>query len=65
MLSPAVQASVDQLAALARDAYLEFGVDINDPIQVRAIEATWYMVAANQHAVPWILNGIAQAIQPA
>ena len=65
MLSPAVQASVDQLAALARDAYLEFGVDINDPIQVRAIEATWYMVAASQDAIPWILNGIAQAIQPA
>lgn len=65
MLTPAVQASVDQIAAVARDAYLEFGVDLHDPAQVRAIEATWYMIAANQHALPWVLNGIAQAVQPA
>ena len=61
MLSPAVQASVDQLAALVRDAYITMGVDIHDPAQKRAIEATWLMVGANLHAITFILAGIDHA----
>jgi hypothetical protein len=62
MLSPAVQASVDQIAALVRDAYRELGVDIHDPAQKRAIQATWLMIGSNLHAPTWILSGIDHAV---
>lgn len=62
MLTPAVQASVDQIAALVRDAYTQLDVDLTDPQTCAAIRATWWIVAANQASLPWILSAIDQAI---
>lgn len=62
MLTPAVQASVDQIAAVVRDAYTMYGVDLNDPAQLRAIRATWLLVSANMHAPLWVLAGIDEAV---
>ena len=61
-LSPATQATLDQLSALARDAFDEMDVDLTDPDQRRAVTATWYMIAANQHATPYILAAISEAV---
>ena len=62
MTTPALTANLDQLAACARDIFAWFGVDVEDPAQVRAIQATWSMVAGNPHSTPWVLAAIAQAI---
>lgn len=62
MLTPAVQASVDQIAALVRDAYQQLGMDLDDPHTRATIRATWMIVAANQPSLPWILSAIDQAI---
>ena len=63
MLNTAVQASVDQIAAVVRDTYDLWDVDLHDDKQRRAIQATWLLVTANQHALLWILAGIDEAIQ--
>lgn len=63
MLSPDVQASLDQIAAVVQDAYVLYGVDIHDPAQLRAIKATWLFISANQHALIWVLAGIDEALQ--
>lgn len=59
---PAVRANMDQLAAYARDAFDLLDVDLHDPAQVKAIHACWQIIASNQHATPWVLAAIAQAV---
>lgn len=61
-MDPAVRANMDQLAAYARDAFTLLDVDLDDPSQVKAIHACWQIIASNQHATPWVLAAIAQAI---
>lgn len=60
--SPPVQATVDQLAAMVRDAYHAYSVDLSDPETQRAIRATWWIIASNQPSLPWILAAISETL---
>lgn len=62
--SPALQASLDQLAASARDTLGVLGVDLDDPAQVNAANAVWLIVANNQPYTPWVLAALAEVLAP-